>query len=145
MPERRHQQRLIKRLMSGAFLLLLIFTLLQQRVADNTPGDQGLAELFAQQAVKTWVEFGARVTRTLSDDLDGSRHQRFIVAVDGLTVLIAHNIDLAPRVPVAEGDEVLIRGRYEWNERGGVVHWTHHDPQNRLPGGWIEHRKKKFK
>lgn len=145
MPDSHRHQSLIKRLITGAFLLLLIFTLLQQRLVDNEQVDQGLTDLFNRQAVKTWVEFDARVTRLLSDDLDGSRHQRFIVFVDDLTVLIAHNIDLAPRVPVAVGDEVLIRGRYEWNERGGVVHWTHHDPQNRLPGGWIEHRKKKFK
>ena len=37
------------------------------------------------------------VTRILSDDLDGSRHQRFILQISQkLTVLIAHNIDIAP-------------------------------------------------
>jgi len=38
-------------------------------------------------------------TRILSDDNDGSRHQRFILRLaSGQTVLIAHNIDLAPRI-----------------------------------------------
>ena len=145
MPDHSRNMILNKRLISGAFLLLLAFTFLQQRMSHNATVESELADLYQQQASKTWVEFEAQVQRLLSDDQEGSRHQRFIVEHDGQTVLIAHNIDLAPRVPVAVGDEVLIRGRYEWNDRGGVVHWTHHDPQNRLPGGWIEHRKKKFK
>jgi hypothetical protein len=74
----------------------------------------------------------------LSDDNQGSRHQRFILKLEsGHTVLVAHNIDLADRVPLTRGDVVTLRGRYEWNDRGGVIHWTHHDPEGRGPGGWI--------
>ena len=47
------------------------------------------------------------------------------------TVMIAHNIDRAPRVPFKKGDDVTFRGEYVWNAQGGVVHWTH-DPR-----GWI--------
>ena len=54
------------------------------------------------------------------------------------TVLVSHNIDLAPRVPAEEGDVILVRGQYEWNDRGGVLHWTHHDPKDWREGGWIE-------
>ena len=53
---------------------------------------------------------------------------------------ISHNIDLAPRIPDLErGDEVIFRGQYEWNQRGGVLHWTHHDPAGRRSGGWLRH------
>jgi hypothetical protein len=87
-----------------------------------------------------WVEASGRVTRVLADDDEGSRHQRFIVEVaSGDTVLIAHNIDLAPRAPVEVGDAIEFRGEYEWNDRGGVVHWTHHDPGGRHDGGWLRH------
>jgi hypothetical protein len=51
--------------------------------------------------------------------------------------MVAHNIDLARRIPARAGDTLSLRGRYEWNERGGVIHWTHHDPQGREQGGWI--------
>ncbi len=85
-----------------------------------------------------WMETGGRISRLLSDDNDGSRHQRFILDVgDGHTVMVAHNIDLAERIPVSVGDTLSLRGRYEWNERGGVMHWTHHDPQGQEQGGWI--------
>jgi hypothetical protein len=48
------------------------------------------------------------VVRTLSDDDDGSRHQRFILELkSGRTLLVAHNIDLAPRVSsLRSGDTV---------------------------------------
>ena len=80
------------------------------------------------------------VHRTLSDDNHGSRHQRFIVRLaSGRTVLIAHNIDLAERVPLAIGDPVIVRGEYEWTDKGGTIHWTHHDPKRWREGGWVEH------
>lgn len=101
-------------------------------------GTEAVAELFAARRSGVWVEADGRVERTLADDREGDRHQRFLVRLaNGATVLVAHNIDLAPRVPVAQGDPLTLRGRYEWNDRGGVVHWTHHDPDGSSPGGWI--------
>lgn len=82
------------------------------------------------------------VTRLLSDDRNGARHQRFLLGTSGgTTVLVAHNIDLAPRLePLAVGDTVQFMGEYVWNEQGGVVHWTHHDPQGRHPAGHLTAR-----
>lgn len=89
------------------------------------------------------VSVTAEVVRVLGDDNEGSRHQRFLLGIDDEgathgTVLVAHNIDLAERVPLDEGDVVRVRGEYEWNEKGGVIHWTHHDPKGWREGGWIE-------
>lgn len=87
------------------------------------------------------VAGGGTVIRILDDDDDGSRHQRFILELDsGRTLLIAHNIDLAPRVEALRaGDRVEFNGEYEWNGRGGVIHWTHHDPQGAHEAGWLRH------
>jgi len=105
---------------------------------DGGPGQ--IAEAFQARRSGVLVETAGRVERLLSDDRDGSRHQRFIVRVDGsMTVLVAHNIDLAPRVPLAVGDSVELRGEYEWNPQGGVIHWTHDDPDGHHPGGWIRY------
>ena len=77
--------------------------------------------------------------RLLTDDDDGSRHQRFVLQLrDRDTLLIAHNIDLSKRVPLGMGDRIKFRGMYEWNELGGLVHWTHHDPHgDEWTVGWI--------
>jgi len=92
------------------------------------------------------VQGQGTVSRVLSDDNDGSRHQRFILRLsNGRTLLIAHNIDLAPRVSsLRAGDTVSFYGEYEWNERGGVIHWTHHDPQGRHAAGWLEHKGQRY-
>jgi len=105
--------------------------------------DEVLADAFARQRSDVLVNEGSgRVTRVLADDTKGSRHQRFILRLStGQTVLVAHNIDLAPRIPqLRAGDTVEFAGEYEWNDSGGVVHWTHHDPAGRHPGGWLRHQ-----
>lgn len=81
------------------------------------------------------------VVRLLADDNDGSRHQKFIVKLsNNLTVLIAHNIDIADRVnSLTKGDSIEFYGEYEWNEKGGVVHWTHRDPDNFHEAGYLKY------
>lgn len=103
-----------------------------------------LARAYETRASNLQVEGEGKVTRVLPDDNDGSRHQRFILELaSGQTLLVAHNIDLAPRIPsLTVGDTVAFFGEYEWNERGGVIHWTHHDPQGRHAGGWLRHEGK---
>jgi len=106
----------------------------------DTGSDQ-VEAAFTSHRSGQWVEASGRVARLLSDDNEGSRHQRFILELDsGQTLLVAHNIDLARRLPLARDDRLVLRGRYEWNDLGGVVHWTHHDPGGSLQGGWILHQ-----
>lgn len=93
-----------------------------------------------------WLETEGVVIKNLKDDTKGSQHQKFLIKLaPDITLLVAHNIDLAPRAPVQQGDKIKIRGRYEWNNRGGVLHWTHHDPKGRKEGGWIYAKGKYFK
>ena len=121
---------------------------LQDRGPAPAGGDDADRVVAAFEAGRSdqWVQSGGVVERTLADDHEGSRHQRFIVRLrNGHTVLVAHNIDLAPRVPLSRGDRISFRGEYEWNDRGGVIHWTHHDPRGRHDGGWIEYEGKTFR
>lgn len=102
-----------------------------------------LVQAHAKKQSKVWMTIQATVKKTLPDDTKGHQHQKFLIKPkQGPVLLVAHNIDLAPRVPIRVGDVVWLRGRYEWNAKGGVLHWTHHDPKkpNRQDPkeGWIE-------
>lgn len=95
---------------------------------------------------KSVVEGKGTVVKILKDDNNGSRHQRFILRLDsGQTVLVTHNIDLAPRIEVLnEGDTVIFKGEFVSNDKGGVIHWTHLDPQGRHEGGWLKRNGKVY-
>ena len=112
-----------------------------ESASDERTRPAKIERLFAARRSDVNVEVSGDVERVLVDDNQGSRHQRFILELaSGHTVLVAHNIDLARRVPLGRGDRVEVKGEYEWNQRGGVLHWTHRDPQRRHEGGWIKHR-----
>ena len=90
-----------------------------------------------------WVEDTGFVRRLLPDDDEGSHHQRFVIELRaGQTLLMAHNIDLAQRVPIGMGDRIYFRGMYEYNDLGGLIHWTHKDPLGLHDGGHIRYRRK---
>lgn len=112
----------------------------------HAPTDGALARAYAHQESDVQVRGHGRVVHILPDDNEGSRHQRFVLELpDGQTVLIAHNIDLAPRIdPLERGDSVGFAGEYEWNDRGGVVHWTHRDSARRHEDGWLESGGRRF-
>jgi hypothetical protein len=140
-----------------AILIAVAATYVAYTAQDHRPPDNvvpgtierysDIARLFRERQSGVVVEGVGSVEKLLPDDLDGSRHQRFILRLtSGSTLLVSHNIDLAPRIgSLRVGDEVHFRGQYEWNERGGVVHWTHHDPAGERPGGWLRHASKTYK
>lgn len=107
--------------------------------AEATSSDSVIADAFRNQRSDVLVQGRGEVVRVLADDNDGSRHQRFILRLDsGQTLLVAHNIDLAPRIAgIASGDRVEFSGEYEWNDQGGVIHWTHRDPRGQHRDGWL--------
>lgn len=109
--------------------------------AVSTDQVDELRAAFTEQESGTQVTGEGIVTKLLADDTEGSHHQRFILTLSsGQTLLVAHNIDLAPRLAsLKSGDSVEFNGVYEWNAKGGVVHWTHRDPSGRHQAGWLKH------
>ena len=114
---------------------------------SSSSTDSVLAKAFDSRQSNLQVKGVGEIVKVLSDDRDGSRHQRFLLRLgSGQTLLVAHNIDLAPRVvSLAAGDTVEFFGEYEWNTKGGVIHWTHHDPQGTHVSGWLKHQGRTYK
>ena len=113
----------------------------QNRVETSQNSDDTLASAFNNRTNNLQVEGQGTVIKILPEDLAGTRHQKVIIRLSsGQTLLIAHNIDLASRViSLTKGDKIFFYGQYEWNPKGGTIHWTHHDPAGRHTAGWIEH------
>jgi hypothetical protein len=101
---------------------------------------------FENQKTDIQVTVKGTVTEILRDDTTGEKHQRFIILMpNNQTILVTHNIDIAPRIPaIAVGDLVYARGEYVWNDRGGILHWTHEDPNHRHEAGWIVVKGEKY-
>jgi hypothetical protein len=74
-------------------------------------------------------------------------HESFpIVTEHGLRIDVIDNVDLAPRVPVARGDVVVVAGQFiPTHAAGGIIHDTHHCPgPGWHRGGWVEWHGKRF-
>jgi len=121
------------------FLLLVVSAVLLQ--CSFLANAISLEQAIQQRTSNVQVKGTGTVIRLLKDDNRGSRHQKFILKLaSNKTILIAHNIDLAPRINAISTDDIIaFYGEYEWNNKGGVVHWTHHDPNGHHIGGWLKH------
>lgn len=110
-------------------------------VEAGSSADQIIADAFTRQQSNIQVQGHGTVTKILKDDTNGHQHQRFILRLaNGRSLLVAHNTELAPRInDLKVGDTVEFYGEYEWNPKGGVLHWTHPDPRNQHPSGWLKH------
>ncbi len=136
---------------AAALLLLATSHSIFQRVGNRSSQspivsslgstDKAISSAFQARQIGIQISGEGVVDRLLEDDNDGSRHQRFILRLaSGQTLLIAQNIDIAPRIePLSTGDRVKFYGQYEWNPEGGVIHWTHRDPAGRHVSGWLNH------
>ncbi|MDY0374835.1 MAG: DUF3465 domain-containing protein [Desulfobacterium sp.] len=113
---------------------------------ENIQRGNSVADAYQNQLSNVQVSGSGSVSHILSDDNKGSRHQRFVIGLSsGQTLLVAHNIDLAPKIKtLKKGDKVEFFGEYKWNSKGGIVHWTHHDPGGRHIGGWLKHNGCKY-
>lgn len=118
--------------------LIAVFSFISFNVQAN---DYQLKQAFENHQSDLQIKGQGKVVHILPDDNKGSRHQRFLLKLNNQqTLLVAHNIDLAPRIPSLNvGDTVQFYGEYEWNKKGGVIHWTHKDPRNRHAHGWLKH------
>lgn len=107
--------------------------------SPQQPGDGEVIDAQTRHEKKVEVTVCAPVKKLLPPDTKGLPHERFLLQLsNGTTCLIAHDVKMAPPVPVNPGDKPIIHGEYIWNKFGGVIHWTHHSNTPRHEGGWIE-------
>jgi hypothetical protein len=74
-----------------------------------------------------------------------------IIFIIGITFILyqLHSDDIfkfskkIPKTPkIKIGGIIKFYGIYEWNAKGGVIHWTHHDPNGKHIQGYLKYKGK---
>jgi len=120
---------------------IVLLVLLGWACAHPTSDNAAVERDYAERRSTVEVTADGMVTRVLADETGPSGiHQRFIIRLAGSTqtVLVENNVTIGQRAPVLVGDDVMVHGEYVWNDQGGLIHFTHHDPAPAHEGGWIE-------
>ena len=102
-------------------------------------GNHVAAKAFYEQRTGMMVEVSGQVVRVLDAERSDSGFQWFQMRTpNGQHFLVGHSNGISGSIPLRSREDVTVRGEYEPNDLGGVLHWTHHDPNGDHPGGWIE-------
>jgi hypothetical protein len=127
--------------MRGAIAAVVAVAMASCSSATASPDDAAIVRDYHNHSSNVEVTGDGTVVRVLPDRSGPSgTHEQFIIRLSSgdITVEVEHNISIGRRVPVKEGDHVLVHGEYIWNAEGGLIHFTHHDPQGTHEGGYVE-------
>jgi hypothetical protein len=101
------------------------------RICQAYAGAQSHVEVFGQGRVVAVLG----MSRGISGE-----HEGFLLKLDGgcdLLLRVEVNTDITGPIPLHPGEVAKVKGEYETDETGGVIHWTHHDPRGRHEAGYI--------
>ena len=113
----------------------------QETATDNARDSTTVARAYKNKDNAAQITGSGVVIRHFADDTSATQHQKFIIKLNlAQALLITHNIDCALRISfLRKGDTVKFYGEYKWSAKGGVVHWTHHDPKGNHVSGWLKY------
>ncbi|WP_155723962.1 DUF3465 domain-containing protein [Bdellovibrio bacteriovorus] len=106
---------------------------------DEKSSDADIVRAVNDQRRVDFVEGGSMVVvKVLPDDNQGLAHQKWTVRLsNGKNMQAVYNSDMCPRVPVKVGDVIAMGGQFIWTNKGGLLHWLHHDPRGKRPDGYV--------
>ena len=125
----------------GALAVLLSAAWLAACGGSAMPDDAAIVREYQSHHSNVEVTADATVVRLLPDRTSSTgTHEQFIIKLSSgdITIEVEHNISIAARAPVKEGDHVIVHGVYVWNAQGGLIHFTHHDPKGTHESGYIQ-------
>ena len=124
------------------FALVFAATLAACGGTNDPPNNGRICAAYASQGSGGEVVANGIVRRVLGTRRGPSgEHEGFLLQLDGdcdLLLRVETNTDLTGPVPLRDGERLTVKGEYEFDPMGGVVHWTHHDPRGRHAGGYVK-------
>jgi Protein of unknown function (DUF3465) len=109
----------------------------------DAASNAGVYDAWSMHRSYVQVTATGSVARVLGTRLGPSgMHEGFLLHLRGaegrgLTVRVEDNVDITGQIPLQPGDDAVVRGEYIYDPRGGLIHYTHHDPRGRHPSGYI--------
>jgi hypothetical protein len=108
----------------------------------DRPNDAAVCNAFESQRSHGEVVADGTVAEVLGTRSGPSgEHEGFLLKMSGqcdLLLQVETNVDVTGPVPLHEGEAVVVKGEYEFEPVGGVIHWTHHANGGRHEGGFVE-------
>lgn len=111
----------------------------QEVVPGEVQDDSQIVQAVQAQKNAYYVEAGnLTVEALLKDDTNGLPHQKWVAKLsNGKKINIVYNLDMGVKVPLHVGDKFAVGGQFIWTPQGGLVHWTHEDPKQTRPDGYV--------
>jgi Protein of unknown function (DUF3465) len=126
---------------STARLAFLACAALVSACAAQRPDDGAVCAAYSAQRSRVEAVAGGRVTRIFGVRAGrSSPHEGFLMRLDSgcdLVLRVEVNTDFTGEIPLSSNEPIVVKGEYEYYPRGGVIHWTHHDPRGRHENGYI--------
>ncbi|HUN28938.1 MAG TPA: DUF3465 domain-containing protein [Alphaproteobacteria bacterium] len=132
----RRPQALRYRALTLAFSLLAL-----AGCASEKPDNAHVCALYAGGASDAEVIAQGTVVAMLGTTNGPSgNHEGFLLKLSqqcDLLLRVETNVDITGPVPLRAGETVTVKGQFEDDPTGGVIHWTHHDPSGHHVAGYV--------
>ncbi len=110
--------------------------------APDRVDNDTLCHAYLNRASHVEVVAGGTVLRLLGTRGESaSPHEGFLLRVTtpcDAILRVETNVAFTGTIPVQRGQRVVVKGEYETDATGGVIHWTHRDPRGHHPDGFID-------
>jgi hypothetical protein len=124
---------------AAALLALAVAAACNSR--PEQPDNGSICRAYTQQASRKEVIAQGTIVDVLGESEGrGGEHEGYLLKLDGdcdLLLRVETNLSITGPIPIRRREQVIVKGEYEYDAEGGVLHWTHHDPSARHVAGYV--------
>jgi hypothetical protein len=125
----------------GVILALALLSAAGCAGRPDQPDNAHVCALYSSGSSGDEVLVRGNVVALLGSSTGSSgEHEGFLLKLHDqcdLLLRVETNTSITGPVPLHEGERIIVKGQYEDDATGGVIHWTHHDPAGRHVAGYV--------
>jgi hypothetical protein len=83
-----------------------------------------------------------KISRVFSAGETDAGQQKFVLQLaQGQSVTVIHDATLGAAIEgLAVGETIEVSGEYHWTADGGIMRWTHRNPEDNRQAGWVNYK-----